>query len=87
MTKPKTRKIYPHPSLAKRGENLPGIGVDGAEVPAELAAEWIAAGLATATRTPAKVSNARSVRSAPKRAPAAVTTPHTSKPAGPAREG
>lgn len=47
---PETIRVYPHPDLAARGENLPGIGLDGADVDPDLAAEWIAAGLAVTTR-------------------------------------
>lgn len=56
MTKasaPETVFVYPHPDLLARvdGAHLPGVGTAGAEVPADLASEWIAAGLAT-TDTP-----------------------------------
>ena len=37
--------IYPAPNLPQ-GTYLPGVGVDGAEVPSRLADEWIKAGLA-----------------------------------------
>lgn len=40
-------RVYPHPDLAPRGEYLAGVGLDGVEVSADLAAEWLAAGLAT----------------------------------------
>lgn len=72
--RPKTRKVYPHPSLARRGYYLAGVGVDGAEVAAELAEEWIAAGLATATRPPVSVRASRPATSAPKRPARAVAT-------------
>lgn len=52
MTKdkaPDTIYVYPSSALLARvdGAHLPGVGVAGADVPADLAAEWIAAGLAT----------------------------------------
>jgi hypothetical protein len=40
--------VYPDPSLPE-GSFLAGVGVDGAAVAPELAAEWIEAGLATTT--------------------------------------
>lgn len=40
-------RVYPAPALAERGEFLPGVGIDGADIDDELAAEWLAAGLAT----------------------------------------
>jgi hypothetical protein len=40
-------RVYPHPSLLKRGEYLAGVGIDGADVAPELADEWFKAGLAT----------------------------------------
>lgn len=45
-------RVYPHPDLARKPakESLPGVGVDGADVPAALAAEWIEAGLAVSRR-------------------------------------
>jgi len=47
-------RVYPHPDLAHRPDRpfLPGVGSDGADVAPELAAEWLAAGLAT-TEAPA----------------------------------
>lgn len=40
--------VYPSPDLPA-GSFLPGVGEDGAPVAPELAAEWVAAGLATTT--------------------------------------
>jgi hypothetical protein len=39
--------VYPAPDIVERGEYLAGVGLDGAEVPGDLAAEWLAAGLVT----------------------------------------
>lgn len=50
---PALLRVYPHPDLAERGEALAGIPADGAEVPHELAEEWLEAGLATTTAPPA----------------------------------
>lgn len=50
---PALLRVYPHPDLAERGEALAGVPADGAEVPYELAQEWLAAGLATKTAPPA----------------------------------
>lgn len=46
---PETVRIYPHPDLLDRedGAFLPGVGPAGADIPRELAEEWLAAGLAT----------------------------------------
>ena len=41
-------RVYPSRKLPV-GSYLPGVGVDGADVAPELAAEWIEAGLATTT--------------------------------------
>jgi hypothetical protein len=47
-------RLYPHHDLLARedGAFLPGVGIDGADVGAELAAEWLAAGLATTEPPP-----------------------------------
>ncbi len=39
--------VYPATAMLERGEYLAGVGVDGADVPPELAQEWVDAGLAT----------------------------------------
>lgn len=39
--------VYPSAALLERGQYLAGVGVDGADVSPELAAEWLANGLAT----------------------------------------
>lgn len=42
-------RVWPAPDLVARGGYLPGVGIDGAEVPADRAAEWVDAGLAVLT--------------------------------------
>lgn len=46
--------VYPHPDLAARLEYLPGVGVDGAELPADEAEDLVARGLAVTTKPKAK---------------------------------
>ena len=48
---PAMTHVYPAPELAERGEYLAGVGIDGAEVSPELAAEWLAAGLVVLSPT------------------------------------
>jgi hypothetical protein len=43
-------KVYPATSLSERREYLPGIGVDGAELPEDEANDLIERGLATKTK-------------------------------------
>lgn len=51
---PKTLvRVYPSRKLPA-GSFLPGVGIAGADVAPELAAEWIKAGLATRTAPPAR---------------------------------
>ena len=45
-------KVFPHPSLAERHEYLPGIGNDGAELPAKQAQDLLDRGLVTKTKHP-----------------------------------
>lgn len=47
---PVTTHVYPHPALAERGDYLAGVGIDGASVSPDLAAEWLAAGLVVLDR-------------------------------------
>lgn len=43
-------KIYPHPDLSARKEYLPGVGIDGADVPAAEAASLVERGLAVTVK-------------------------------------
>lgn len=46
-------RVWPSEALLARGEYLPGVGSDGAEISPELAEEWLAAGLVT-TQAPSE---------------------------------
>jgi hypothetical protein len=42
--------VYPHPDLTKKNEYLPGIGIDGVELPKDEAEDLVARGLAVLTK-------------------------------------
>lgn len=83
MAKQQVVRVYPDPALPA-GTFIPGVGGDGADVHPDLAAEWVAAGLATTTRprassSPAPRRSARNATKTPAPAPAEL-------PASPAKE-
>jgi hypothetical protein len=45
--------VYPDPAAYASGNYLAGVPLEGTEVPAELAAEWLGAGLVTLDPPPA----------------------------------